>query len=213
MVIKTNTRRKEPFLNIDLRLHLLRTPFFSTKVSQARGGSSRSTIRRAVYPRSHPATRTGTGEEIGMTEVLMKGGWGTTGRGAPREEGGWMRGRGYVGQFSRNSMGRDRHSNPRYPRSTLSGSCSLFKQASNSILGSYPFSLTLAPFRFAFLFVSSFPLSRVLAFSRDLSFSLPRYPSFYGSRVSHPSFIARPSLSRCSQLKSSNGTPGFQQLR
>lgn len=111
-----------------------------------------------------------------------------------------MRGRGYVGQFSRNSMGRDRHSNPRYPRSTLSGSCSLFKQASNSILGSYPFSLTLTPFRFAFLFVSSFPLSRVLAFSRfpDLSFSLPRYPSFYGSRVSHPSFIARPSLSRCS---------------
>lgn len=92
-----------------------------------------------------------------------------------------MRGRGYVGQFSRNSMGRDRHSNPRYPRSTLSGSCSLFKQASNSILGSYPFSLTLTPFRFAFLFVSSFPLSRVLAFSRDLSFSLPRYPSFYGS--------------------------------
>lgn len=86
-----------------------------------------------------------------------------------------MRGRGYVGQFSRNSMGRDRHSNPRYPRSTLSGSCSLFKQASNSILGSYPFSLALAPFRFAFLFVSSFPpisRSRVLAFSRSLSLSL-----------------------------------------
>lgn len=82
-----------------------------------------------------------------------------------------MRGRGYVGQFSRNSMGRDRHSNPRYPRSTLSGSCSLFKQASNSILGSYPFSLTLTPFRFAFLFVSSFPLSRVLAFSRSLFLS------------------------------------------
>lgn len=56
---------------------------------------------------------------------------------------GRKRGRGYVGQFSRNSMGRDRHSNPRYPPSTLSGSCSLFKQASNSILGLY--SLTLSP--------------------------------------------------------------------
>lgn len=118
-----------------------------------------------------------------------------------------MRGRGYVGQFSRNSMGRDRHSNPRYPRSTLSGSCSLFKQASNSILGSYPFSLTLTPFRFAFLFVSSFPYFAVLSFSRSLflSFSLSVFLRL--SHIAHPSFIARPSLSRCSQLKSANGTP------
>lgn len=106
-------------------------------------------------------------------------------RGAQGGEGGWMRGRGYVGQFSRNSMGRDRHSNPRYPRSTLSGSCSLFKQASNSILGSYPFSLALTPFRFAFLFVSSpFCLARSLVFPISLS----RYPSFCGSRISHPVF-------------------------
>lgn len=35
-------------------------------------------------------------------------------------------GRGYVGQFSRNSMGRDRHSNSRYPRpsSLEAGACS-----------------------------------------------------------------------------------------
>lgn len=110
-------------------------------------------------------------------------------------EGGWTRGRGYAGQFSRNSMGRDRHSNPRYPWSTPSGSCSLFKQASNSILGSYPFSLTLTPFRFAFPFVSSFTLSRVLSFSL-LSFTPPRYPSFCGSRISHPSFIASVPLFR-----------------
>lgn len=31
------------------------------------------------------------------------------------EQGSRERDRGYVGQFSRNSMGRDRHSNPRYP--------------------------------------------------------------------------------------------------
>lgn len=81
-----------------------------------------------------------------------------------------MRGRGYVGQFSRNSMGRDRHSNPRYPRSTLSGSCSLFKQASNSILGSYPFSLTLTPF--SALPSSSYPPSPYLAFSRSRVFPI-----------------------------------------
>lgn len=107
-----------------------------------------------------------------------------------------MRGRGYVGQFSRNSMGRDRHSNPRYPRSTLPGSCSLFKQASNSILGSHPFSLTLTVFRFTFLFVSSFPppVSRPLVFP-GFSFAPPRYPSFCGSRAYRIRLSFRPSLS------------------
>ena len=94
-----------------------------------------------------------------------------------------MRGRGYVGQFSRNSMGRDRHSNPppspQHPQSTLSGSCSLFKQASNSILGSYPFSLT--PFHFAFLFVLSFPHLAFSRFLNSLFLSLPCYLSFCGS--------------------------------
>lgn len=108
---------------------------------------------------------------------------------------GRKRGRGYVGQFSRNSMGRDRHSNPRYPPSTLSGSCSLFKQASNSILDSYSFSLSL-------------PLFLSLSFSLCLSLVLYRFPGlslsfslspFLAIRLSvavpHPSFIVRLSLS------------------
>lgn len=125
-----------------------------------------------------------------------------------------MRGRGYVGQFSRNSMGRDRHSNPRYPRSTLSGSCSLFKQASNSILGSYPFSLTLTPFRFAFLFVLLLPLfRRPLVFPISLSLFLTiRLPAALAYRAS---VFHRPSLSfevLPAQIRK-RYSPGFQQLR
>lgn len=54
--------------------------------------------------------------QLGITEVLMKGARGWSARG----------GRGYVGQFSRNSTGRDRHSNSRYPRppSLEAGACS-----------------------------------------------------------------------------------------
>lgn len=113
------------------------------------------------------------------------------GRGT-RKVGGWMRGRGYVGQFSRNSMGRDRHSNPRYPRSTLSGSCSLFKQASNSILGSYPFSLTLSH---SFLLCLSLRILLPLS-SHSLVFpiSLSRYSVFL--RLSHIASVFHcPSLS------------------
>lgn len=62
--------------------------------------------------------------------VLMKGGHG--GRG------------GCVGQFSRNSMERDRHSNSRYPFSPLE-SGSLFKQASDS-KGSQYLTLPSTPF-------------------------------------------------------------------
>lgn len=140
--------------------------------------------------------------------MRYNGRWGT------RMEGGWMRGRGYVGQFSRNSMGRDRHSNPRYPRSTPSGSCSLFKQASNSILGSYPFSLTLTPFRFAFpprvplpppppplVFPASLSLLRAIRLSAALAYRI---------RLSLPPSLSFETLS---QLKSATGTPGFQQLR
>lgn len=90
-----------------------------------------------------------------------------------REEGGWMRGRGYVGQFSRNSMGRDRHSNPRYPRSTLSGSC-LFKQASNSILGTtriHSLSLSLL-FALSFSSYPPSPISHSLVFPTSLSLFL-----------------------------------------
>lgn len=115
-----------------------------------------------------------------------------------------MRGRGYVGQFSRNSMGRDRHSNPRYPRSTLSGSCSLFKQASNSILGSYPFSLTLTPFPLCHSLRILSSLSRAFSRFPDLSFSLSVFLrlSHIASRLSlpvrpsPPSFEAHPTQIR-----------------
>lgn len=109
-------------------------------------------------------------------------------------DGGWTRGRGYAGQFSRNSMGRDRHSNPRYPWSTPSGSCSLFKQASNSILGSYSFSLTLTPFAFPFVF--SFTLSRVLSFSQPLFHSSTLSVFLRLSHIASVFHCLRPSLSR-----------------
>lgn len=75
--------------------------------------------------------------QLGITEVLMKGARGWSARG----------GRGYVGQFSRNSTGRDRHSNSRYPRppSLEAGACSNKPQTPypRSYLASTPLCFTL----------------------------------------------------------------------
>lgn len=103
-------------------------------------------------------------QEFGITEVLMKG----AGRWSMRG------GRGYVGQFSRNSMGRDRHSNSRYPRppSLEAGACS--NKPQTPYPGSY---LDLNPSIFPSLAPTVYPVRSPSRVPPRFSFPLSCYLS------------------------------------
>lgn len=96
------------------------------------------------------------------------------GRSMSRGSGG---GRGYVGQFSRNSMGRDRHSNSRYlrPPSLEAGACSNKPQTPYPGPRIHHRPLSIPPPPPAAIFRVSFPVPAEFPFhsNRYLSVSLP----------------------------------------